>query len=167
MRRVVFILIAVWLVGCSGTAILPAKVTYTYPLGGPSGYESPAGTGAVAYLDNGTLELYLPLFKPGQLKPERFVFRNTDEVGAFWAERKDPEFKARMILQTEQIKSPGGSILAQLNEGMILFNFPAKSAYGDLAGKQIWLTSTVGPEEVYRVRGIYLKSKASFADLAK
>ncbi|GEM_PF-3853151 len=167
MRRMVWILIAVWLTGCAGTAILPAKVTYTYPLSGPSGYESPAGTGAVAYLDNGTLELYLPLFTVGQLQPKRLVFQNIDRDGILWAEHRDADLKARMILTPEQVRSADGTVLAQINEGMLLVTFPSKAQYGDLAGKQLWLTSTAGPDEIFLVRGVYWKSKAAFQDLAK
>jgi hypothetical protein len=167
MRRVIWILIAVWLAGCSGTAILPAKVTYTYPLSGPSGYESTAATGAVAYLDNGTLELFLPLFSPGQLQPKRFVFQNTDGQGILWAERRDPDLKARMIVRPEEVRSASGEVLAQLNEGMLLVTLPPKAHYGGLAGKQLWLTSTAGPDEIFVVRGVYWKSKATFPDLAK
>ncbi len=167
MKRMAWILIAVWLTGCAGTAILPAKVTYTYPLSSPSGYTSPAGTGAVAYLDNGTLELYLPLYTVGQLLPKRFVFQGVGRDGIQWAERRDPDLKARMIVKPEQARSADGTVLAQLNEGMLLVTFPSKAQYGDLAGKQLWLTSTAGPDEIFMVRGVYWKSKAAFQDLAK
>ena len=167
MRRVAWVIIAVWLAGCSGTAILPAKVTYTYPLSGSSGYESTAGTGAVAYLDNGTLELFLPLFAPGQPQPKRFVFPSIDRAGILWAERRDPDLKARMIVKPEQVRSAAGDVLAQLNEGMLLVTFPSKAQYADLAGKQLWLTSTAGPDEIFVVRGVYWKFKATFPDLAK
>ncbi|WP_447975192.1 hypothetical protein [Nitrospira sp. Kam-Ns4a] len=167
MKRCAWVLLSVWLAGCSGTAIIPAKVTYTYPLAGPSGYESPAGTGAVAYLDNGTLELYLPLFAPGQIKPQRFVFQPTSPTGLLWAERKDPDLQARIIQQPEEATSATGTVLAHLNEGMLLIAFPAKPQYRDLAGKQLWLTSTAGPDEVFHLRGLYWKSKAAVGDLVR
>lgn len=167
MRGLAAAVLALWLAGCAGTAIIPAKVTYTYPLAGPSGYESVAGTGAVAYLDNGTLELYLPLFAPGQIKPQRFVFSPADPTGLLWVERKDQDLQARMVVQPEDVKAADGRVLARLNDGMLLVTFPAKPQYRDLAGKQLWLASTAGPEEIFTLRGIYWKSKAGFADLAQ
>lgn len=167
MRRAAWVAVAIWIAGCSGTAILPAKVTYTYPLLDPSGSESPAGAGAVAVLDKGTLELYLPLFARGQAKPRRFVFRSLDRSGVLWAERRDPDLVARMILGPETLRSQSGEALANLNEGMLLVTFPLKSAYGDLAGKRLWLTSTAGPEEIFVVRGVYWKSKAAVGDLSR
>jgi len=72
-----------------------------------------------------------------------------------------------MILTPEQARSADGTVLARLNEGMLLVTFPSKAQYGDLAGKQLWLTSTAGPDEIFMVRGVYWKSKAAFQDLAK
>jgi hypothetical protein len=167
MQRVAVLLLAVWLAGCAGTAIIPAKVTYTYPLAGPAGYESAAGTGAVAYLDNGTLELYLPLFAPGQIKPQRFVFSPADPTALLWVERKDPDLQARMVERPEEVKAADGRVLARLQNGMLLVTFPDKPQYRDLAGKRLWLTSTAGPEEIFILRGVYWKSPAGYADLAQ
>jgi hypothetical protein len=72
-----------------------------------------------------------------------------------------------MIVRPEEVKSASGEVLAQLNEGMLLVTFPPKAHYGGLAGKQLWLTSTAGPDEVFVVRGVYWKSKATFPDFAK
>jgi hypothetical protein len=159
--------------GCSASAIIPAKVTYTYPLEEPlATYETIAEIGAVAYLDNGSLELYLPQYapdpsKPNPFRPQRFVFNKSSQE-AVWQERKDPEFLLRTILSKEQLQVEGSGDTIALNEGMLLVTFPKDGRkYGDLAGKHIWLTSTAGPDEIFKVRGVYWKSKASFEDLTK
>jgi hypothetical protein len=174
MRRMPTLVILLLTAGCTATAIIPAKVTYTYPLNEPiASYETPAEVGAVAYLDNGSMELYLPCYspdpaKPAPFKPKRFVFTKTTAEG-IWQERKDPEFTLRMILKKEQLTASGSSeIITNLNDGMLLVTFPSNSErYGIYAGKRIWLTSTAGADEIFKVRGIYWKSKATYEDMTK
>ncbi len=164
MRPMLLLVSAALLAGCSATAIIPAKVTYTYPLMEPfAAYETKAAVGAVAYLDDGSLALYLPHLKPDQFRPERLVFTPAAEAG-IWIERKDPALQLEMILEP-RLLTPDGP---KLNEGMLLVTFPNDTEhYGEAASKRIWLTSTAGPDEIFQVRGVYWKSKADLTEIEK
>lgn len=153
------------LAGCTATAIIPAKVTYTYPLLEPfQCYETGAGIGAVAYIDNGSMELYLPRYAPNLFASKRFVFNATEREGT-WAERSDPDLRA--VMATEETTLPN-SCGTHLKQGMLLVTFPDnRDRYGETAGKRMWLTSTAGPDEIFMVRGVYWKWKLPFEGVGR
>lgn len=161
MRYFLLVVMAGFLSGCSANAIIPAKVTFTYPLQEPfAAFETEAAVGAVAYLDEGSLALYLPHLTSHQSRPTRLVFVPTD-TAAIWVERRDPELRLEMIQERRKLSASGPI----LNEGMLLVSFPDNPRYGQAAGTRVWLTSTTGPDEIFRVRGVYWKSKASMKSL--
>ena len=155
------------LCGCSSTAIIPAKVTYTYPLSDVYANYPASGRGAVAYLDNGSLELYLPANQTNQLRATRLVLQNANGNPTLWIGRNDTNLTARLIVKPESVTAENGDILANLAEGQLLVTFPKDDRYGGIQGQKLWLTSTAGPDETFIVRGLYWKSKASPGDLAR
>ncbi|GEM_PF-6782872 len=50
------------LTACSTHAIIPAKLSYTYPVAEAIAYDE-GGFGAIALVDHGTMDVYLPYFK--------------------------------------------------------------------------------------------------------
>lgn len=165
MKRTLLVCVAVLLVGCSGVAILPAKITYTYPLLDDLQCYQPAGRGAVAVQDNGTLRLVLPEFSKTQRVPKQIVFDTVTQDGVIWTQSKDdPDLKTRFMLAPEPATCTNGRSF-NLPAGLLLVEFPPKpELYGELAGKQIWLTSTAGAGEIFVLRGIYYKSDATLVD---
>ena len=165
MKRMGLMLACLILAGCTGTAILPAKITYTYPLADALACYQPAAMGAVAKQDNGTLRLYLPFFSKGQLRPKTIVFLSKDPEGVLWTSEADSSLKARFLREplTEDCVGVAGNI-TDLQPGMLVVEFPQNLDYHDLAGKRIWLSATIGEGELFVVRGVYWKSTADFAD---
>ncbi|MFA6013274.1 MAG: hypothetical protein WC799_25010 [Desulfobacteraceae bacterium] len=161
--KTIYFFVLIWIViisGCKGIAVLPAKIVYMYPVG--ELYEQSAANGAVAKVDNGTLSLYLPMFNNNEQIPRRFEFywENNKKI---WEERRG-DATIECILQDRDQSLPSGKTL-HLTTNMILVKFPDKPRYGDLAGKMIWLTANVGPDEFKKIRGVYFKSNASYPDL--
>lgn len=162
--RTLLILSWLLLTGCSAHAIIPAKLTYTYPPAEPMAYETDAAFGAIAFVDERTFDLYLPYFNETvRTKPKRFAFTPVDKSNIHWLGKpargkEDPDIQARFVLEPEALKGKDGEVVAQLDRGALVITFPKNEAYKGLVGQTIWLTPSVGWNEVFHVRGLYLKS---------
>ncbi len=157
MRKYTVLIITFIICSCSSSAIIPAKLTYTYPLGDVMTAQPEQAKGVVAYLDDGTLELFLPLFNEKMIKPMRYVFLE-NETGNVFTERKDNEFTARILPGDEEIVSSAGDRIS-LQKGVLVIQFPNNDIYQKLSGKTIWLNLICGYEEVYQISGLYLKTR--------
>ena len=150
--------------GCSANAIIPVKLTYTYPPAEAMAYPTDAAFGAIAFVDERTFDLYLPYFNEKlRSKPARFVFTPVDASNVRWLGKPargmhEADIEAHFILGPEEIKDKNGELLAKLDRGALVVTFPKETEYGDLSGQTIWLTPSVGWNEVFQIRGIYLKS---------
>jgi len=158
---------ALLIAGCSANAIIPAKLTYTYPPAEPMAYATDAAFGAVAFVDERTFDLYLP-YAGGTVrgKPERFVFTPVDRSNVRWLGRpsrskEEPDITARFVLEPEALTGKDGEPMAQLERGALVISFPDNDAYKKLAGQTIWLTPSVSWNEVFHIRGFYLKSPSN------
>ncbi len=166
LPRIRLICLLAWgvLAGCSANAIIPVKLTYTYPPAEAMAYETDAAFGAIAFVDERTFDLYLPYFnKTIHSKPARFVFTPVEATNIRWTGKPsrgmhEADIEARFVLVPEEIKDKNGELLAKLDRGALLVTFPKKKEYKGLSGQTIWLTPSVGWNEVFHVRGLYLKS---------
>jgi hypothetical protein len=159
-----------FLSGCSAHGIIPVKLTYTYPPAGPMAYTTDAAFGAIAMVDERTFDLYLPYFnRDVRSKPKRFVFTPTDSTNVHWLGKPsrgqaEANIEARFVLGPEELKGKNGETLARLDRGALLITFPEKEDYKGLSGQTIWLTPSVGWNEVFHLRGLYWKSPSKLPE---
>jgi len=170
MIRLLLLVAGLVIAGCSANAIIPVKLTYTYPPAEPMAYETEAAFGAVAFVDKRTFDLYLP-YADGTVhsKPRRFVFTPVDRSNVHWLGKsargkEEPDITARFVLEPEALKDNNGETLAQLGRGALVISFPPNDAYKTLAGQTIWLTPSVSWNEVFHIRGFYLKSPSNLPE---
>lgn len=104
--------------GCSAHAIVPAKLTYTYPPNEAPQLDA-ASMGAVAFVDAATMELYLPLFRgvrdssSAHDRPARLVFSPTSKTKKCWegrparapAEARIQPVKAWFVVDVTQVSA--------------------------------------------------------------
>jgi hypothetical protein len=154
------VLVLVLLYGCTGIAVMPAKIVYMYPVG--ENYAEPAANGAVAKVDNGILSLYLPTFTDDAIKPQRFEF-TWSQKKQIWEERRGNAIIESVTKDRDQTLSSGK--ILHLKTNMIIVKFAKEPRYGALAGKMIWLTANVGPKEFKKITGIYIDRDASYQDI--
>jgi|SRR5581483_9148115 len=151
---------------CSAQGIIPAKLTYTYPPLEPMAYPTDAAFGAIAMVDERTFDLFLPYFDQNiHSKPKRFVFTPTDSTNVHWwggfsRGKGEADIEARFVLQPEELKGKNGDLLANLDRGALVVTFPENPKYKELSGQKIWLTPSVGWNEVFHIRGLYMKSSS-------
>jgi hypothetical protein len=168
--RLLLLVAGLVIAGCSAHAIIPVKLTYTYPPAEPMAYETDAAFGAVAFVDERTFDLYLP-YADGTVhgKPARFVFTPADRSNVRWLGkpsrgREEPDIAARFVLEPETLKGKDGETVAQLERGALVISFPRNDVYKTLAGQTIWLTPSVSWDEVFHIRGFYLKSPSNLPE---
>ena len=152
------------LAGCASHAIVPFRMTYTYPVAEACRYPSQAACGAVAFWNDKLIELYLPYRqKSFDKRPARYEFTPVDAGNETWLGKRAntrgaADIKARFVLADQDAENSSGF---RERRGMLVIDFPADAAgYGDLAGKTIWLTPAVGWENVKLMRGLFWEQES-------
>ena len=164
LKGMTFAVLLVVLAGCASHAIVPFRMTYTYPVAEACQYASQAACGAVAFWNDRSLELYLPYQqKSFDARPARYEFTPADARNETWLGKRAntrgaTDIKARFVLADQEATNPSG--FRELR-GMLVVEFPADAAtHGDLAGKTIWLSPAVGWENVKLMRGLFWEGES-------
>lgn len=154
--------------GCASNAIVPLRMTYTYPPAEGCGYQAESACGAIAFWNDKSIELYLPNFgKSLRNKPQRFEFTPSDGERKVWRgkaaqQRGEPDITARFVLADQADTPPNAEF--HRRRGMLVVDFPADATYGELAGDSIWLTPAVDWENVKVVRGLFWESDSQLPE---
>ncbi len=164
LKGITFAIALAVLAGCASHAIVPFRMAYTYPVAEACQYAAQAACGAVAFWNDRSLELYLPYQQNSfDKRPVRYEFTSADARNETWLGKKanthgGTDIKARFALADQETENPSGF---RERRGMLVVEFPAGvTAYGDLAGKTIWLAPAVGWENVKRVRGLFWEGES-------
>jgi hypothetical protein len=143
--RGVVLALGAMLAGCAGAG-MTGPLTYTYPPALPAVYAPDAALGAVAFLREGHLDLYLPVYHGDtRRRPERFSFRPAADPAGTWVGHpyRLPQWDdivARRVDAAEALPDPRtGHRVALLPPGALAVRFPAKRRYGALAGTTVFL----------------------------
>lgn len=152
------ILLTIALSGCKTLTINPLRMTYTYPPAEACSYQTKTACGAIALWNDKTIQLYLPYYNASfDSKPQMFAFEATDDTNVNWLGKitnvkacAKKNISAHFILDSNDkaaIKEANNQYQPQ--RGMLVIKFPAdQNCYKKLAGKSIWLTSSVGWDNV-------------------
>lgn len=166
--RLIILFCVVLLSGCASHAIVPFRMTYTYPVAEACQYPTVTACGAVAFWNDKTIALYLPYQKNTfEKRPARYEFTSLDAKNETWIgklanTRNDADIHAHFILSDQAENDPRGF---RATRGMLIVDFPNKQEiYGELAGKTIWLTPSVGWENVKQIRGLFWESDSKLPE---